>query len=116
MANPSKAKGSKFEVDVVEYLKANGFPHAERRALRGIHDAGDVAGIGGWVCEGKNHKALDLGSWRTEAAREARNGSVSRWAVIHKRRQHNVSEAFVTGPLRLFAQLLADVPQSTGDR
>jgi hypothetical protein len=115
VSNPSKRKGSKFEVDVVNYLQTHGFPHAERRALRGVNDAGDVAGVVGWVLEVKNHAKLDIGNWSREAAREAVAGSVRRWAVIHKKRQANVSEAYVTMPLRLFAELLGDVEHFTGD-
>lgn len=114
MANPSKAKGSKFEKEVVEFLQVHGFPYAERRALRGVNDAGDVAGVVGWTLEAKNHKALDLGQWCREAAQEAANCGGRRWAVIHKRRQHNASEAFVTLPLRLFAELLTE-EKFTGD-
>jgi hypothetical protein len=116
MANPSKKKGSAFEVAVVAYLRENGFPFAERRALRGTKDAGDVSGITGWILEVKNHAKLDIGNWSTEAAKEASNDGCSRWAVVHKRRQHSTAEAFVTLPLRLFAQLLADEPKFTGDR
>ncbi len=108
MTNTSKRKGTSFEVAVVDYLRANGFPFAERRALRGTNDAGDVAGVVGWVIEAKNHRALDLGPWLTEAAKEAANDGVSRFAVVHKRRQHSTAEAFVTMPLRLFAELLGD--------
>jgi hypothetical protein len=108
MANPSKKKGTAFETAVVDYLRANGFPFAERRALRGTMDAGDVAGIVGWTLELKNCRALDLGPWMTEAHHEAANDGASRFAVIHKRRQHSTAEAFVTMPLRLFAELLSD--------
>ena len=45
MANPSIRKGTGFEVAVVDYLKAHGFPHAERRAQRGVNDAGDISGV-----------------------------------------------------------------------
>jgi len=108
MANPSKRKGTQFETDVVRYLVDHGFPFAERRALRGTLDAGDVAGVVGWVLELKNCRALDLGPWMTEAHHEAANDGASRFAVIHKRRQHSTAEAFVTIPLRLFAELLSD--------
>jgi hypothetical protein len=108
MANPSKRKGTSFEVAVVDYLKEHGFPFAERRAQRGVNDAGDVAGIVGWVLEVKNCRSLDLGPWMTEATHEASNDGVSRFAVIHKRRQHGTAEAFVSMPLRLFAELLGD--------
>ena len=70
----------------------------------------------GWTLELKNHKAMDSGTWCKEAEREAKNDGGSRWAVVHKRRQHSTAESFVTLPLRLFAEMLADVPQFTGDR
>jgi hypothetical protein len=108
VSNPSKRKGTQFETDVVRYLVDHGFPFAERRALRGTMDAGDVAGVVGWVLELKNCRALDLGPWMSEAHQEAANDGASRFAVIHKRRQHSTAEAFVTIPLRLFAELLSD--------
>ena len=112
MANPSKRKGTGFEVAVVDYLKAHGFPFAERRAQRGVNDAGDISGIVGWVIECKNHRAVDLGPWMNEAHHEAANDGASKFAVIHKRRQHGTSEAFVSMPLRLFAELVGDEVKS----
>jgi hypothetical protein len=111
MANPSKRKGTSFEVAVVAYLREHGFPYAERRALRGTRDAGDVAGVVGWVLEVKNCKSIELGPWMNEAHIEAANDGVSRFAVIHHRRQHATAEAFVSMPLRLFAELLAEEPK-----
>jgi hypothetical protein len=108
MTNPSKTKGTAFETAVVDFLRVNGFPYAERRALRGTHDAGDVAGVVGWVLEVKNCRTLDLGPWMNEAHQEAANDGASRYAVVHKRRQHSTPEAFVTLPLRLFAELVRD--------
>ena len=108
MTNPSKRKGTSFEVAVVDYLRDHGFPFAERRAQRGTNDAGDVAGVVGWVLEAKNCKLTELGPWMNEAKHEASNDGVARYAVIHKRRQHGTAEAFVSMPLRLFAELLGD--------
>ncbi len=39
----SKQKGTAAETAVVKYLKANGFPKAERRALQGNLDKGDIS-------------------------------------------------------------------------
>ena len=47
-----------------------------------------------------------------EAHHEAANDGVSRFAVIHKRRQHGTCEAFVSMPLRVFAELLGDEVKS----
>lgn len=46
--------GTDAEVGVVAYLRDNGFPNAERRALRGVHDAGDITGTPGvaWEIKG----------------------------------------------------------------
>ena len=71
MANPSKAKGTAWETAVVDYLRANGHPHAERRALSGNTDRGDIAGVPGVVIECKNAKTMALAAW----ARSIRRGS-----------------------------------------
>ena len=110
MSNPSKAKGTRFEVDVVEFLRTHGFPHCERRALRGVNDAGDIAGIVGWSLEAKNCRTMDLAGWMGEAQRQAANAKVYLHAVIHKRRGKNVRDAYVTLPLWAFVALLADDP------
>ncbi|MEV4158986.1 hypothetical protein [Nonomuraea dietziae] len=53
MSNPNKQKGTAAESALVSYLVANGWPSAERRALRGEFDAGDVTGTPGLCWEVK---------------------------------------------------------------
>jgi hypothetical protein len=67
--NRPKAIGTKAETTVARFLAANGFPHAERRALRGTLDAGDITGTPGlcWEVKGGN------------AARSASDGLVETW-------------------------------------
>lgn len=108
MANPSKKKGSKFETDVVGYFNDNGFPHVERRTLRGNKDCGDIAGLPEWVLELKATKGIELGATLTEAKKEAENAGVHKYAAIHKRRQANVRDSFVTLPLWLFVSMLQE--------
>jgi hypothetical protein len=69
MTNKPKAIGTAAESAVVRYLQASGFPHAERRALRGELDAGDVTGCPGVCIEVKGG----------EAARSASDGDVTAW-------------------------------------
>ncbi len=69
MTNKPKAIGTAAETAVVRYLQANGFPHAERRALRGELDAGDITGCPGICIEVKGG----------EAARSASDGDVAAW-------------------------------------
>ena len=44
MVNKPKNIGTAAETAVMKYLRLNGFPNAERRALRGTYDAGDITG------------------------------------------------------------------------
>jgi hypothetical protein len=67
----AKAKGTAAETAVVRFLQANGYPHAERRALAGAQDRGDVAGIPGLVIEVKAAARMELAAWLDEAARES---------------------------------------------
>jgi hypothetical protein len=71
VTNPPKKKGTAAEVAVIAFLRANGFPRAERRALAGTQDRGDVAGIPGVVIEIKNHQTAQLAAWIDEALRES---------------------------------------------
>ena len=88
MSNPSKRKGTEAERKVVEYLQAQGFTGAERRALAGANDKGDIAGIPDWVIEVKNHATLDLAGWLNELMRERDNAGAYYGAVVAKRRGH----------------------------
>jgi hypothetical protein len=88
----SKAKGTAAETAVVRFLQANGYPHAERRALAGAQDRGDVAGIPGLVIEVKNEQRMDLAGWMNEVARETPVGDLG--VVWHKRRGHTLPGAW----------------------
>ena len=107
MTSASKRKGSAFELDVVRYFQANGFPYAERAYGAGRpDDRGDIDGIPGWVVECKNHKAIDLAGWCTEATAEAVNARSHWWCVIAKRRNRPVADSYVILSLAQFARLL----------
>ena len=82
----NKAKGTAFETLVVNYLRDHGFPHAERRALAGTHDLGDITGTPGLVWECKNHQTLKLAEWVEEAEVERRNAPADFGFVFAKRR------------------------------
>jgi hypothetical protein len=43
----SRAKGTSWESAIVTYLIEQGWPHAERRALAGALDKGDITGLPG---------------------------------------------------------------------
>ncbi|HZB28966.1 MAG TPA: hypothetical protein VE465_02250 [Streptosporangiaceae bacterium] len=78
MKRRPKDIGTAGETATVRHLHTNGFPHAERRALRGIQDAGDIAGTPG-LC------------WSVKGGEQAKNASdqqVTQWlAELEKQRQ-----------------------------
>lgn len=85
MANTSKAKGTAAETAVARYLQHAGFPYAERRALAGTTDKGDITGTPGLVFEVKNHKSAQPAAWLDEAKRESSNAAADYGIVIFKR-------------------------------
>lgn len=93
----SRDKGTKAETKIVEYLRANGWPAVERRAMRGGNDCGDIAGLPGVAVEAKDCVRLEPAAWIAEANREAANagepvgvtwfhvrgkGSPANWGVL----------------------------------
>ena len=73
MVNKPKQKGTAAETAVVSFLQSAGFPHAERLALQGGKDRGDITGIPGIVVEVKNEAQYTLSSWLTECRIEVDN-------------------------------------------
>lgn len=82
----SRAKGTAWESTIVDYLRANGAPHAERRALAGAKDRGDIAGIPGVVIEAKSAAKIELAAWLDEAEAERVNDGADLAVVWIKRR------------------------------
>ncbi|GAA2618881.1 hypothetical protein SMC26_40420 [Actinomadura fulvescens] len=77
MTNRPKQIGTAGESGVVAFLRPNGFPGAERRALKGTHDEGDITGTPALTWEVKAGKAaqqagdLQIAAWlgQTETER-----------------------------------------------
>lgn len=80
----SKAKGTKAESALVSYLRTQGFPHVERRALSGVNDKGDVAGCHGLVFEMKNVKTYAIPAWLKETEIEKDNAGADFGVLVVK--------------------------------
>lgn len=93
----SGKKGTAWESAVVEYLRTNGAPHAERRARTGAHDQGDVSGLPGVVIEAKNCRITELAEWLKEAETERDHAKAEIGVVWHHRRgKSSPGDAYVT--------------------
>jgi Holliday junction resolvase len=108
MANLSKRKGTAWESQVVDYLRSHGQPHAERRALTGSADKGDVSGIPGVMIECKAEKTVTLAAYADEVKVETANAGASVGVAIVKRRNRGPGDAYVVMNLDQFAAMLAD--------
>jgi hypothetical protein len=75
VVSAARAKGTAAETAVVRFLVARGARYAERRALRGATDLGDVAGIPGVVIEVRNRRELRIPEWAREAEAKAATAS-----------------------------------------
>ena len=104
----SRAKGTAWETAIVGYLRGRGAPHAERRALGGNNDRGDIAGVPGVVVEAKSASRLELAAWLDEAEAEGRNDRADLAVVWHKRRgKASPGDAYVTMTGAALIHLLA---------
>ena len=91
MSNPSKRKGTSFEVLIRDFLNAWWDYRIVRVAQAGKNDLGDLANFevsGSRVaieCKGITEYKSNLSGWIQEAKREAQNINAVAGIVIHKR-------------------------------
>jgi hypothetical protein len=82
--NKAKRKGTAGENGVVAALVDEGWIHAERRALAGTSDRGDIAGIPGVMIEAKNCGTVTIPKWLREVEVEKANAGAEVGVVWHK--------------------------------
>jgi hypothetical protein len=91
MTTRPKDIGTAAETAVVRYLRGNGFPHAERRALTGSLDQGDITGTPGIAWEVKGGAAAARASdgqvnlWLAETEAERVNAHADHGILIIRR-------------------------------
>lgn len=104
-----RQKGTAAETAVVNYLRERGFVGAERRALKGGKDEGDITGLGPVCVEVKNCKTMDLAGWVDEAMVEKANARAEIGAVWAKRRgKGSPADWYVVMTGAQFADLLIE--------
>lgn len=95
----SKQVGTTAETAVVRYLRTHGWPHAERRALAGAQDLGDITGTPGLVWEVKSGRAAEqasdglIANWLAETEAERRNATADLGVLVTKRSGYGPSRA-----------------------
>lgn len=107
----ARQKGTLAETAFVKYLIAHGFPHAERRALHGTEDKGDITGTVGLAWELKNHKTYNIPAWMKETQVEADNAKADYGLLVVKPNRigvDNVADWWVVLPARDAVKLLRE--------
>jgi len=88
----NKDKGTSAEREVVKYLRSAYWPHAERRALTGRLDRGDVTGVIGVVFQVKHVKQQRLATWFKEVLEQAANDGGSVPVLVVRTFRKNVRQ------------------------
>ena len=105
----AKQKGTAAETAVVNYLKENNFPYAERRALHGTLDKGDITGCGPVVFEVKDHAKITMPAWLRELEEEVKNAKAEVGVVVAKKRgTMKVGDWYAIMPFSELVKLLKD--------
>lgn len=80
----SRRKGTAAESVLVRFFQSRGWPHAERRALAGGKDKGDLTGMPGLVIESKAAARICLPEWLRETEVERVNASADFGVLVVK--------------------------------
>ena len=102
--NKPKRTGTNYESRVVHYLR-QWFPKAERRALAGSLDKGDLTGVP-FIVECKAVRKFALSSWMDELSKEKKNANMDVGFVVIKRPNYGISRSYCVMELSDMVALL----------
>ena len=104
----ARAKGTRWESEIVTYLQEHGHPFAERRALAGAADKGDIL-LPGVMIEAKSHKAITLAAYADEVERQTANCPPGTVGVAWiKRPGKGIDKSYVVMDPATFLRLLGE--------
>lgn len=113
MANPSKQKGTDWEMRVLRFLASYGLD-VQRMPPAGHLDVGDLQLTDRdgdrWCLELKATKGIDLAGAMNELKVEQERAGAAFGAAVFKRRNHDTSRGYVVMELHQLAALLAPDP------
>ena len=103
MTHASKAKGTRWESSVRDYLNSTG-QSAHRIAQAGV-DVGDVHLNGSWCLQCKDVAQQRYKDWVDDVDDQRLAAGLHFGAVVHKRRNAPVGDALVVMSLDTFAEI-----------
>ena len=88
----NKDRGTRAETAVVRLAREMGWPYAERRALTGGKDRGDVTGVIGVTIQIKDVERKSVGKWQQDTLEQSMNDSTKTCLLIVKTKYKNVKQ------------------------
>ncbi|MFD5504629.1 hypothetical protein ACFWJS_33800 [Streptomyces sp. NPDC127061] len=107
MSNPSKAKGTAWESDIVGYLRDHHNDRTHRNVQMGRLDIGDIDGYYLHALEAKAEKTITLSDYIAQANREAVNAGQPYGCAVVKRRMKGVADGYVVRDVRTDVRLIS---------
>ncbi len=103
MTNANKAKGTRWESAVRDYLNSSG--QSAHRIAQAGDDVSDVHLNGLWAIQCKDVAQQRYAEWVPAAERQAAAAGLKYSAVVHKRRNLSAGEALVVMTLDQFTDI-----------
>ncbi len=113
MTNPNKARGTRWEVAVRNFLRASGFEDVFRLAQTGIDDEGDLHGhdIKDWAIECRDRKSISLAENVEDAKSRAKAKGCKYGIAFIKRRTKSVEDAYVLIDAETWVRILKELSE-----
>lgn len=107
MTHPSKRKGNIAERAVVDYLRDQDYPYADRMRSGWSDDKGDIDGVPDTCIEVKAEKKIALSEYMRELETEMGNAHAGTGVVIVKKRgETDVANWYACAPVHVWIELL----------
>jgi len=113
MANPNKAKGTRWEVSVASFLRERGFTEVFRLAPAGEYDAGDIGGLPKFALECRDRQSFNLAENVKDANNRAIHKNCRFGVAVLKKRGASVEQGYVVMDLDTFARILHELRGGT---
>ena len=109
MSNPSRQKGTAYEVLCRDYFQGRGWTECQRLATRAALDLGDLTGIPRGAIECRDRQKQELARNLDDAEERARNKGSDFGICLMKRPRRPVEQSYVLMSLSTFADILDEL-------
>jgi len=109
VANPSRAKGTAYEVLVRDYFQGRGWSDCQRLATRAALDLGDLTGIPRFAIECRDRQKQELARNVDDAEERARHKRADFGVSLMKRPRRPVGDSYVLMSLDTFSRILDEL-------